>query len=521
MPLPPDFERTLWSTADTLWANTGLKPSEYAEPVLSLVFLRFADVRFAQRTAEIMKKPPRMGVKPSDYIGVRVPYLPERARYDWLLQVPAGGAVVDGKKRTLGELLDAAMVDIEAANESLRGILYRGYARFPVSTLNDLLKRFSEIPSDVEGDVFGRIYEYFLGEFAKRSLEKGGEFYTPVSVVRLIVDVLQPYKGRVLDPACGSGGMFVQSARFVSEHGKPDSALSVHGIEKAEQTLRLCRLNLAIHGLPGNVVVGNSYYDDPFKQAEGFQFVMANPPFNQSGFDRAQCEKNRKRYPLGVPSTNNANFLWIQLFYTYLAKDGRAGFVMANSASDARGSEDAIRQKLIEEGVVDVMVTLSRNLFYTVTLPVTLWFLDKGKAATKRADTVLFIDAGGVFRQVDRAHRELTAEQVEYLANIVRLYRGEEAENLKGSSALMAASFPKGKYADVAGLCKVATRKEIAAQGWSLNAGRYVGVAAGKVEDFDFKERLEELNEQLEGLNVEARGLEAKIAANVTALLEG
>jgi type I restriction enzyme M protein len=359
MPLPPDFERTLWSTADTLWANTGLKPSEYAEPVLSLVFLRFADVRFAQRTAEIAKKPPRMGVKPAHYHEARVPFLPERARYDWLLQVPAGGVVVDGKKRTLGELLDAAMVDIEASNESLRGILYRGYARFPVSTLNDLLKRFSEIPSDVEGDVFGRIYEYFLGEFAKRSLEKGGEFYTPVSVVRLIVDVLQPFAGRVLDPACGSGGMFVQSARFVSEHGKADSALSVHGIEKAEQTLRLCRLNLAIHGLPGNVVVGNSYYDDPFKQTEGFQFVMANPPFNQSGFDRERCEKNGKRYPLGVPSTNNANFLWIQLFYTYLAKDGRAGFVMANSASDARGSELEIRQKLIEEGVVDVMITLS------------------------------------------------------------------------------------------------------------------------------------------------------------------
>ncbi|XXX75946.1 N-6 DNA methylase [Sorangium sp. So ce134] len=275
-----------------------------------------------------------------------------------------------------------------------------------------------------------------------------------------------------------------------------------------------------MHGLSGDIREANTYYEDIHDQVGKFDYVMANPPFNQNAVDRERLKDDKKRFPFGMPSVDSANYLWIQLFYSALSATGRAGFVMANSASDARGSELELRRKLIQTGAVDVMVTLSSNFFYTVTLPVTLWFLDKGKAKGPRKDKVLFIDARHVYRQVDRAHRDFSPEQIEFLANIVRLYRGEKPENLHGSSKLVKESFPKGKYVDVPGLCKVATLGEIEAQGFSLNPGRYVGVADRAAEEFDFKERLEELNEELERLNGEARENETKIAENLTALLE-
>jgi type I restriction enzyme M protein len=277
-------------------------------------------------------------------------------------------------------------------------------------------------------------------------------------------------------------------------------------------------MNLAIHGLSGQIKEANSYYDDPHEAVGKFDFVMANPPFNQNAVDREKIKAQPDRYPLGQPTVDNANYLWVQLFYSSLKPSGRAGFVMANSASDARGSELEIRKQLIEAGAVDVIVSLSSNLFYTVTLPATLWFLDRGKPKN-RQDQTLFLDARNLFRQVDRAHREMTEAQVEFLANIVRLHRGQPAENLHQSQELMAQHFPEAKYRDVAGLCKVATRQEIAAQGWSLNPGRYVGVTEKAADDFDFKVRLAELNEELELLNAEARTLETRIAENVAALL--
>jgi type I restriction enzyme M protein len=315
--------------------------------------------------------------------------------------------------------------------------------------------------------------------------------------------------------------MFVQSANFIAEHRKRAAdVISVWGVEKQEQTLRLAKMNLAVHGLSGDIKLGNVYYEDPHDQVGKFDFVMANPPFNQNAVDKERIKDDKKRFPLGMPNTDNANYLWIQLFYSALGDKGRAGFVMANSASDARGSELELRKKLIESGAVDVIVTLSPNFFYTVTLPVTLWFLDKGKAKGKRKGEVLFIDARHIFRQVDRAHREFTAEQVEYLANVVRLWRGEATENRHGGSKVLKESFPEGKYEDLAGLCKVATPKAIEAQGWSLNPGRYVGIADRAAEDVDFKEKLEELNEELERLNGEARELETRIGQNVATLLE-
>jgi type I restriction enzyme M protein len=349
---------------------------------------------------------------------------------------------------------------------------------------------------------------------------KGGEFYTPTSLVKLIVEIMEPYHGLILDPACGSGGMFVQSAKFVQNHKKnPDSEIAIFGEEKTGDTVRLCKMNLAVHGLEGDIKEGNTYYEDLHDTVGKFDFVMANPPFNVDSIDKERL-KDDKRFPFGLPKTDNGNYLWIQLFYSSLNATGRAGFVMANSATDARSTELDIRQKLLNSKVVDVVVAIGSNMFYTVTLPCTLWFLDKGKKKSDRADKVLFLDARNTFKQIDRAHREFTPQQVEYLANIVRLYRDEAIENTQNSAELLKEKFPVGKYINIPGLCKIASLKEIELQGWSLNPGRYVGVADGAPDDFDFKERLEKLNEELEKLNIEANTLQERIAENIPKLLE-
>lgn len=587
------LEKRLWDAADQFRANSGLKSQEYSAPVLGLIFLRFAEARFAAQRAKLEKSiaksgnghSPRRGSRldePAAYHAEGILYLTAEARFDYLLSLP--------EAENIGAKVNAAMRDIEKHNPQLAGVLPKTYNLFTSTLLKELLKRVSEIPASVDYDAFGRIYEYFLGEFARTEGQKGGEFYTPASIVKLIVEILEPYHGRVLDPACGSGGMFVQSARFVAEHKQnPSAELSVHGVEKTDETGRLCRMNLAVHGLEGDIRHGgqvNSYYDDPHKANGQFDFVVANPPFNVNAVDKERLKDMvgfdangaPRRFPFGLPRTDNANYLWIQLFYSSLNAKGRAGFVMANSASDARSSEQEIRQKLIESRAVDVMVAVGPNMFYTVTLPCTLWFLDRGKAcglqaastsahsvafneaiapygskakrdesrAPDRADTVLFIDARHIYRQIDRAHREWTPAQIGFIANVVRLYRGESLDftlggeearakiqevfggtssgspQSKGKSGTRVTRPSDGlKYRDVPGLCRAATIKEIEAQGWSLNPGRYVGVAAGEaVSDEDFKEQLETLNEELETLNAQARELEATIAQNVAEILE-
>jgi type I restriction enzyme M protein len=278
-------------------------------------------------------------------------------------------------------------------------------------------------------------------------------------------------------------------------------------------------MNLAVHGLSGDIRQAVTYYEDVHKSVGKFDFVMANPPFNVDKVDKERI-KDDPRYPFGLPKADNANYLWIQIFYSTLNAQGRAGFVMANSAGDARGTEQDIRQKLLKANAVDVMLSIGPNFFYTVTLPCTLWFLDRGKSKTNRKDKVLFIDARHIFRQIDRAHRDFTPEQIEFIANIVRLYRGENTETEAGSSELMRQNFPKDKYVDVAGLCKVGTLAQIEAQGWSLNPGRYIGVAERAADDFEFAVRLEELNEELEVLNAEAGELEDRISENVASLLD-
>jgi type I restriction enzyme M protein len=524
------LEQRLWAAADQFRANSGLTAAQYSAPVLGLVFLRFAEARFARRRAELeaLSKSARRGTSriddPDAYHAEGGLYLTPHARFEHLLALPVGA--------TIGSALNDAMADIERHNPQLAGVLPRSYQLFGSELLKDLLKKISEVPVSVDYDAFGRIYEYFLGEFARTEGQKGGEFYTPSAIVRLIVEILEPFHGEVLDPACGSGGMFVQSARFVAEHRRnPGSELSVFGVEKTDETGRLARMNLAIHGLEGTIAHGgqiNSYYDDPHEAVGRFDFVLANPPFNVNAVNKERLEAEvgtGRRFPFGLPRSDNANTLWIQLFWSSLNARGRAGFVMANSASDARSSEMEIRRQLIEARGVDAMVAVGPNMFYTVTLPCTLWFLDAGKRGSARADTVLFIDARHIYRQIDRAHRDWTAGQIGFIANIVRLYRGEAVDVVLGGDAALAklrgVFGQEPAYRDVAGLCKAATVIEIEAQGWSLNPGRYVGVAPGEaVSDEGFKAQLEVLTEELESLNAQGRELEAAIAEGVAAMLE-
>ena len=347
----------------------------------------------------------------------------------------------------------------------------------------------------------------------------GGEFFTPYSIVRLIVEVIEPFHGRVFDPACGSGGMFVQCAKFVERHaGSATRQLSVYGQEQKEVTVPLAKMNLALHGLSGDIRLGNSYYDDLHHSAGAFDFVMANPPFNVNGVDKDKLAGD-PRFPFGLPRPDNANYLWIQLFFSALAEAGRAGFVMANSAGDAGHSEREIRRRLVQSKAIDVMVAIGNNFFYTVTLPVTLWFLDKGKRGTEREDKVLFVDARHLYRQIDRAHRDFLPEHIELLANIVRLYRGEDVETVDGSELLLKERFPDGAYVDVPGLCKVATLAEIEAQGWSLNPGRYTGTAAVEDDGEDFAENLSALYDEFTGLSAEADELRTKVDAAVQGIL--
>ena len=524
------LEKRLWNAADQFRANSGLTAAQYSAPVLGLIFLLFAETRFAKRRAELesagasSRRATSRTDDPAAYHAESVIFLPETARFAHLLNLPEGANV--------GQAINDAMAEIEKHNPQLAGVLPRTFQIFTSTLLKELLKKVSEIPVSLDYDAFGRIYEYFLGQFARTEGQKGGEFYTPSSIVRLLVEVIEPFHGRILDPACGSGGMFVQSARFVSEHQKNAAdELFIHGVEKTDDTGRLARMNLAIHGLEGDIRHGghiNSYYDDPHEAVGKFDFVLANPPFNVNAVDKDRLVSDvgaGRRFPFGVPRTDNANMLWIQLFYSSLNDKGRAGFVMANSASDARSSEQDIRKQLIEARAVDVMVAVGPNMFYTVTLPCTLWFLDKGKHGTPRADSILYIDARHIYRQIDRAHRDWADAQIGFIANIVRLYRGEAPDyTLGGEEAkakLMEVFGKKPSYTDILGLCKAATLAEIEAQGWSLNAGRYVGVAAGEeVSDEVFKEKLEAMNEELEVLNAQARELEQTIAQNMAEILE-
>jgi len=389
-----DLENRLWEAADHMRANSPLRLNEFAEPVLGLIFLKFAGVRHNKVAKEIVeerkKKTKSHGgasvsrerpVSSADYHARGVLFVPEKARFSYLIELPEG--------TDMGRAVNDAMKEIEAENKELAGILPKTFQKLDNRSIIALLKNFNQIPDDIEGDAFGRIYEYFLGKFALADGSRGGEFFTPTSIVKLIVEIIEPYQGRIYDPACGSGGMFVQSHEFVKRHlenGKKVRAsreIAIYGQEKTDQTVRIAKMNLAIHGLSGDIREGNTYYEDRHKSLGKFDFTMANPPFNVKGIDKERI-KDDPRFSYGIPRADNGNYIWIQIFLNSLNDKGRAGFVMANAASDTGHSEKEIRQKMIEDGVVDVMVTVGPNMFYNVVLPVTLWFLDRGKKKTDR-----------------------------------------------------------------------------------------------------------------------------------------
>lgn len=495
------LEAQLWEAADNLRANTDLKPNEYATPVLGLIFLKFADNKYSfyepAIIAEFEELKDTRRSKTIEELAVQHCgfYLPDQARYKYLLELPESEDIATKIKEAMQAIEDHKnddeFVDVLPKDE------YSAFNRLTQSksALHDLLKNFSNIPTDASGDVFGRIYEYFLGKFALSEGQKGGEFFTPTSVVQLMVEMIEPYHGTVYDPACGSGGMFVQSLHFVERHnqllkdmGKLDSEesvnLSVYGQEKTRDTVKLAKMNLFVNGLNGEIRQANSYSEDPFNGYEKFDFIMANPPFNVDDVTVATVETDKRFTTYGLPrkktkstksesnakaeTVTNGNYLWINLFATSLRNQaqakannsGRAALVMPNSASDARNAEADIRQNLIEHNLISTMLTLPSNMFYTVTLPATLWFFDKNKAD----DNILFIDARNIFRQIDRAHRDFTDEQIQNIAMINKLHHGRRQEYI----SLIHSYFAKGMellQATISDVAPVVTHlKQVAAE---------------------------------------------------------
>ena len=593
------LEAELWESADLLRAGSKLTSNQYCMSVLGLIFLRYAYSRFKLVEAEILKDRPVRGrrvlpVEASDFASRSALFLPREAQYAYLVELPenipaAGLTNWRGEvMNSLGEVVNNAMELVEQQSEQLSGVLPKDYTVFSDELLAELLRIFNNSAlDDVGGDIVGRIYEYFLNKFAKNIAQDDGVFFTPKSLVKMIVNVLEPTQGILLDPACGSGGMFVQTGDFVEHAGmQANNTMTFYGQEKVEYNAQLCLMNLAVHGLTGVVKAGdeaNTFYHDAHNLAGCCDYVMANPPFNVDKV-KSESAQSAGRLPFGIPSVNkskefgNANYLWISYFYAYLNERGRAGFVMASSATDSQAKDKGIRQQLVQTGHVDVMVSVGNNFFYTKSLPCSLWFFDKGKKEELR-DKVLFIDARNYYTVVDHTLNEWNEWQLRNLTAIVWLYRGEVdkyralveeyAETLggrdfpavleklegqkaqltaEGKEAAAAASrkdkkaveadyaqriaavedciliakeavwltkkFGEGAYADIPGLCKVATLEEIEAKGYSLTPGAYVGVAPAEDDGEDFHERMTEIHKELLSLQEESDRLMETISKN-------
>ena len=529
------IEKRLWSAADTLRANSNFAANEFFMPVMGLIFLRHAYSRYLAVKDEVVKSLPSRGGKTreptkEDFSAKGAVFLRPEAQFDYLVSLP------DSANRA--EAIIGAMESIEADYESLKGVLPKEeYNELDNEILGQLLRKLNpEELKKMSGDVFGRIYEYFLTQFAGTKAHDGGEFFTPVSLVSFIAKVLETDSGIVLDPACGSGGMFVQSARVVERQNEnPTEKLTFFGMEKNATTIRLAKMNLAVHGLEGDIKKAITYYEDPHELIGKADFVMANPPFNVDEID-ADKIKNDPRLPFGLPSVNdkgkvsNGNYVWISYFYSYLNDHGRAGFVMAAGAESAGRGDALVRQKLVETGDVDVMVSIRSNFFYTRTVPCVLWFLNRAKKTDEQKNTVLMIDARNVYRKVTRKINDFSPEQEQNLLAIVWLYRGETErynellayyrKNGEDEAAdWLEERFPDGKYRNVEGLVKAVTREEIAANDWSLTPGRYVGVAETDDNDEDCAEKFASLHGELRKLNAEAVTLAEKIDANFKELM--
>jgi type I restriction enzyme M protein len=673
------LEAELWRAADQLRANSKLTASEYSMPVLGLIFLRHAFNRFQKVRIEVEKDLPnhpqrgKRHLTKKDFEEKNSMFLPEKAQFDYLVALP--------ESADIGEAIDNAMKLIEEEYENLQGVLPKNFSIFSKDLLKELLRIFNkEVLQKADGDLFGKIYEYFLNKFAMTGAQEGGEFFTPMSLVQTIVNVIEPNHGIVFDPACGSAGMFVQTGYFIENEGlKPAEKVTFYGQEKAELNTKLAKMNLAVHGLEGNIQEGNTFYEDKHDLVGKADFVMANPPFNVDGVDKnKESVKKDPRLMIDgkvtLPKNDNANYLWIQYFYNYLKPSGRTGFVMASSASDSGHSEKDIREKLVKTGAVDVMMAIGNNFFYTRSLPCMLWFFDRAKEKDKgKCDKVLMLDARKIYRKVTSKVNDFSPEQLQNLICIVNLYRGNrtkfdntiktylktaselavetaeatirlqkvlksiysntkiksineslykslntpedfndimmkqneliEAVNLNHDNHLidqisnlvkairkpqdklikqfldiisasvkenqlnknkdwkelnlkvhldemkafqiklcgnpnedelgllhgteyfwkqaywLTSRFPNGIYADVEGLCKVVTRKEIESKDWSLSPGRYVGVDTSTDEHFDYEERLKEIHIELESLNEEANVLTKAVSENFKELV--
>ena len=429
------LEKELWEAADNLRANSKLTSQQYCMPVLGLIFLRYAWGRFKAADKAIHEERAKATGRPipiesADYTKRGAMYLPEKARYDYLLNLPEG-------EKNLGKRVDEAMASIEAENKQLAGVLPNNYTELGDDLLAETLRIFNNPALDEDGDdIIGRIYEYFLGKFAPAVASDDGVFFTPKSLVRMIMNVIEPERGVMLDPACGSGGMFVSASDYVRDRGgNPAESMTYYGQEKVEYNAKLCLMNMAVHGMNGKIVSGdaaNTFYHDAHSLDGKCDYVAANPPFNVDKV-KADDAQSAGRMPLGLSGINkkgefsNGNYLWINYFYSYLNSNGRAGFVMASSATDSSGKDRGLRQKLVESGDVDVMLYVGNNFFYTKSLPCTLWFLDKGKPEELK-DKVLFIDAQNYHTAIDTTHNEWSSWQLKNLTAIVWLYRGETAK---------------------------------------------------------------------------------------------
>ena len=565
----------LWHSADVLRASAHLAANKYGQPILGLIFLRYADILYKQHKAEIEAdynrfKGGRMEKSLKDISIEKCGfYLPECAYYDFINDAPD-----DAHKAVL---VKQAMEAIEDENPKMDGVLPKEvYAQLvpeeEPELLSNIVRIFKDIPENSTIDIFGEIYEYFLGNFALSEGKDGGTFYTPATVVRYMVEVLAPQPGekKFLDPACGSGGMFVQAARYMHNHNASESEqmkFRCYGVEKEPDTVKLAKMNLLLNNIRGDITEANSFYADPYNAFGQFDYVMANPPFNVDEVVVEKVAEDARFSTYGVPRNKtkaskkktdkketvpNANYLWIGYFATALNEQGKAALVMANSASDASGSEYEIRKKMVEEGIISQMVTLPSNMFSSVTLPATLWFFDKQKPHSDKKNEILFIDARNVFTQVDRAHRKFSEEQIKNLGVISKLYHGdtqaladllaeyrakleqapETAEEPETQPKAywqqqidwLTERFPDGVYNDVIGLCKAATMEGedgIIDQDYSLNAGRYVGVV---IEDDgltpeEFKAEMQSLHGEFTALSAEAKELETLITDNLKGLL--
>ena len=593
------LEAELWESADLLRVGSKLTSNQYCMPVLGLIFLRYAYSRFRMVEAEILKNRPMRGnrvlpVEASDFASRSALFLPKEAQYAYLVALPediSSAQLVNQNgeiMNSLGEVVNHAMELVEQQSEQLMGVLPKDYTMFSDELLAELLRIFNNSALDVVGgDIVGRIYEYFLNKFAKNIAQDDGVFFTPKSLVKMIVNILEPQSGVLLDPACGSGGMFVQTGDFIEHTGMiANNTMTFYGQEKVAYNAQLCLMNMAVHGLTGVIKSGdeaNTFYYDAHHLDGCCDYVMANPPFNVDKV-KAESAQSAGRLPFGMPAVNknkeisNGNYLWISYFYSYLNETGRAGFVMASSTTDSQGKDKDIREKLVKSGHVDVMISVGNNFFYTKSLPCSLWFFDKGKKQELQ-DKVLFIDARNYYTVVDRTLNEWTEWQLKNLNAIVWLYREEvekyqslldeytktlgsdhfvsvledlekkkgelseeakaeiaaatrkekkavEAQYAEKTAALdiqiqiakeaiwLTEKFGQGEYADIAGLCKIATQEEIESKGFSLTPGAYVGVAAKEDDGVDFHERMTEIHQELQTLQEESNQLMTTILKN-------